>query len=75
MRLEVRSTIREPIDQIARQAYRMPDQVQRLRYLRGLVTLSPATARWRLWARSRPAVAIGAVAILIGAAFLVWHAI
>ena len=73
MRLEVRSTIEEqPVEQIDAQARRMPNQVERLRYLRALLILAPGKARW--WTRL-PALelaAIGVMAALIGMAILVW---
>ncbi len=73
MRLEVRSTIEEqPVEQIDAQARRMPDQVDRLRYLRSLLILAPGATRW--WKRlpAREVAAIALAAVLIGMAILVW---
>ena len=73
MRLEVRSTVEEqPVEQIDAQARRMPDQVERLRYLRTLLILTPVgTRRWRRLP-VRELAAIGLAAVLIGMAILVW---
>jgi hypothetical protein len=73
VKLEVRSTVEEqPVEQIDAQARRMPDQVERLRYLRALLILTPAGTRW--WRRlpARELAAIGVAAALIGLAILVW---
>jgi hypothetical protein len=68
MRLEVRSTIEAPVEEIASQARRIPDRVRRLRYLRESVVLAP-TRIW--WLPSPKAAAIGLMA-LIGMAILIW---
>ena len=70
MRLEVRSTIEAPVEEIASQARRIPDRVRRLRYLRESVVLAP-TKIWWTWLPSPKAATIGLMA-LIGTAILIW---
>jgi len=72
VRLEISSAREEPLQEIASQAARIADQVQRLRYLRQRVVLAPIKARWRTWLTLPGAIAIGAAVILIGIAASVW---
>ena len=71
MRLEVRSTIEAPVEEVASQARQIPDRIRRLRYLRQSVVLAPTKERSLTRLLSPEAAAIGFTA-LIGTAILVW---
>ena len=70
MQLEIRSKTEEPVAEIAGQARRIADEIERLRYLRGTVTLVPVAPRWRVWLQS-PTVAAIIAAAIIGIAIVV----
>jgi hypothetical protein len=73
VRLEVSSATETPVEEIASQAGRIADHVQRLRYLRGRVVLAPIEApSWRTRLLSAEAAAIGVTAMVFGIAILVW---
>jgi hypothetical protein len=68
MRLKIQSANKQPIRQVVKLAGRMADQVDRLRYLRGTVTVAPGTPR--LHAKAVWIVAVVVCAVVV--ALVLW---
>jgi hypothetical protein len=73
MRLQIASTSEQPVRRIARQARQIPDPIERLRFLRGLLRIVSRRRRWDVpsWPPLIMALAALAAAILI-ATVLMW---
>ena len=64
--------LREPVEDVAAHARRIPDQVLRLRYLRTSVKLAPQGSIWRTrWGLFAAAV-IGAASVIAGMTIMGW---
>ncbi len=72
MKLEIVSTSEQPVRQIARQARQIPDPVERLRYLRGLLRMVPRNRRWGTASWPPVVIALAALAAL-AAVILMWR--
>jgi hypothetical protein len=76
MRPEIKSRIHVSVHRIAKRAREMPDQVERLRYLRSAIVIDPCGNRRgiQLWPPGRAAMVVTAIAGLAGVAVLIWRA-
>jgi len=76
MKPEIRSRTQEPVGVIAAQARQMPDQVERLRYLQGRITIA-SRINWRgiqVWPPGKAVIAVVSGATALGVAILAWRA-
>ncbi len=76
MKPEIQSRGQQSVRVIAEQARQMPDQVERLRYLRSLITIAPR-GHWRgiqLWPPGKAVIAVVSAATALGVAILTWRA-
>jgi hypothetical protein len=68
MRLKIQSANKQSIRQVAKLAGRMADQVDRLRYLRGMVTVGPGMP----WLHAMAVWIVAAAVCAVAVALVLW---